>query len=82
MVALSEPPDRRTTVTDTGQGIAAADLDRVFERFYRVPGTASVSDGSGIGLTVSRAYMRAQGGDLTVESAGPGQGAAFTASFG
>ena len=69
------------TVADTGEGLAAADLNRVFERFYRVPGTASVSDGSGIGLTVSRAYMRAQGGDLTVESGGPGQGATFTASF-
>jgi histidine kinase len=68
-------------VVDTGEGLAPAELDRVFERFYRVPGSASVSDGSGIGLTVSRAYMRAQGGDLTVESAGPGQGAIFTATF-
>jgi histidine kinase len=69
------------TVSDTGEGLAAAELHKVFERFYRVPGTASVSDGSGIGLTVSRAYMRSQGGDLTVESAGPGQGSTFTATF-
>ncbi len=69
------------SVEDTGEGIARPDLDRVFERFYRVPGSASVSDGSGIGLTVSRAYMRAQGGDLTVTSAGLGQGATFTATF-
>lgn len=69
------------SVEDTGEGLAPAELDRVFERFYRVPGSASVSDGSGIGLTVSRAYMRAQGGDLTVTSAGPGRGATFTATF-
>jgi histidine kinase len=69
------------SVADSGAGLAASDLDKIFERFYRVPGTASVSDGSGIGLTVSRAYMRAQGGDLTVASAGPGQGATFTATF-
>jgi histidine kinase len=68
-------------VTDTGQGLVAADLDKIFERFYRVPGSSTVSSGSGIGLTVSRAYMRAQAGDLTVESAGPGQGATFTATF-
>jgi histidine kinase len=71
----------RVSIADTGVGLASADLDRVFERFYRVLGAASVSEGSGIGLTVSRSYMRAQGGDLTVESAGPGQGATFTATF-
>lgn len=68
-------------VTDTGTGLATADLERVFERFYRVPGSAAVSDGSGIGLTVSRAYMRAQGGDLSVTSDGLGRGATFTATF-
>lgn len=68
-------------VADTGVGLAPAELDRVFERFYRVPGSAAVSDGSGIGLTVSRAYMRAQGGDLTVASDGLGRGATFTATF-
>jgi histidine kinase len=69
------------TVSDTGQGIAAGDLDKIFERFYRVPSAAPQSDGSGIGLTVSRAYMRAQGGDLTVTSEGLGHGATFQASF-
>lgn len=68
-------------VSDTGQGIAAGDLDKIFERFYRVPSAAPQSDGSGIGLTVSRAYMRAQGGDLTVTSEGLGHGATFQASF-
>lgn len=68
-------------VADTGQGLAPTDVERVFERFYRVPSAAPSSDGSGIGLTVSRAYMQAQGGDLTAESAGLGDGATFTATF-
>ena len=68
-------------VADTGQGLAPADVERVFERFYRVPSSAPSSDGSGIGLTVSRAYMQAQGGDLTAESPGLGDGATFTATF-
>lgn len=68
-------------VADTGEGLARGDLERVFERFYRVPGARSVSGGSGIGLTVARAYMRAMGGELTATSPGPGKGAAFTASF-
>ena len=68
-------------VADTGEGLAPADLERVFERFYRVPGARSVSDGSGIGLTVARAHLRAMGGDLTAASPGLGQGATFTASF-
>ena len=69
-------------VTDTGTGLAPADVERVFERFYRVPGASSGSEGSGIGLTVARAYMRAMGGSLTAASGGLGRGATFTARFG
>lgn len=68
-------------VTDTGVGLASADVERVFERFYRVPGPAGMSEGSGIGLTVARAYMRAMGGSLTASSSGTGRGATFTATF-
>jgi histidine kinase len=64
-------------VTDTGVGLAAADLDRVFERFYRA-GSSSGREGSGIGLTIAREIARAHGGDLTAASPGPGKGATFT----
>ncbi|HSN11582.1 MAG TPA: HAMP domain-containing sensor histidine kinase [Propionibacteriaceae bacterium] len=73
--------EARLSVEDTGVGLSAADLVRVFERFYRVPGQESPSDGSGIGLTVSRAYMRAMGGDLLAQSDGLGAGATFTMVF-
>ena len=65
-------------VTDTGVGLAEADLERVFERFYRAPGQLRRSTGSGIGLTIARNIARAHGGDVTADSAGPGYGAAFT----
>ena len=68
-------------VADSGEGLSDADLERVFERFYRVPGrrTAEGDTGSGIGLTVARGIMRAHGGDLTAQSPGRGRGATFTA---
>ncbi|HET8989355.1 MAG TPA: HAMP domain-containing sensor histidine kinase [Humibacillus sp.] len=68
-------------VADSGEGLDAADLERVFERFYRVPGrrTAEGDTGSGIGLTVARGIMRAHGGSLTAQSPGRGRGATFTA---
>lgn len=69
----------RVEVSDTGEGLPATELERVFERFYRVPGRRSSGPepGSGIGLTISRAIARAHGGDLLARSAGPGTGATF-----
>ncbi len=68
----------QVTVTDTGVGLAAGDLERVFERFYRAPGQPRRSAGSGIGLTIARNIARAHGGDITAASPGPGKGATFT----
>lgn len=65
-------------VTDSGVGLAADDVERVFERFYRAPGQPRRSAGSGIGLTIARGIARAHGGDVTAASAGPGTGATFT----
>jgi signal transduction histidine kinase len=66
------------TVSDTGVGLAAADLDRIFERFYRVATHARHGSGSGVGLTIARSIARAHGGDLTAHSPGVGRGAQFT----
>lgn len=66
------------SVSDTGEGIAARDLERVFARFYRVdPARARSSGGSGIGLTIARAIVAAHGGRMWAESAGRGRGARF-----
>jgi two-component system, OmpR family, sensor histidine kinase BaeS len=69
-------------VADTGEGIAAEHLERVFERFYRVdPARARASGGTGIGLAIVRAIVEAHGGKVSATSAGPGRGATFTASL-
>lgn len=66
------------TVSDTGVGIAAADLPLVFERFYRVPGLERPPGGSGIGLTVAAGIAHAHHGRIRASSTGLGHGATFT----
>lgn len=69
-------------VADTGEGLAPEHLSRVFERFYRVDGARSrATGGNGIGLTITRALIKAQGGHIRAQSSGPGQGATFVISL-
>ena len=68
-------------VTDTGVGLSEQDVERVFERFYRVLGQPRRSAGSGIGLTIARGIARGHGGDVTASSAGAGRGASFTVAL-
>ena len=63
-------------VTDTGAGIPAADLPRVFDRFWRGQGAAQTS-GSGIGLAIAAELARAHGGELAAASV-EGQGTTMT----
>ena len=63
------------SVADTGRGIAADDLSRIFEPFARA--SASPTSGTGLGLPIARRLVEAHGGRLTVASV-EGQGAAFT----
>lgn len=66
------------SISDTGDGIPASQLPHVFERFYRGD-TARDRErqGSGIGLTISRAIAVAHGGQLDAYSDGEGEGATF-----
>ena len=62
-------------VTDTGPGIAAADLPHVFERFFRGDRSRSrATGGAGLGLAITRRLVEAHGGRITAESP-PGGGA-------
>ncbi|PWH15234.1 MAG: two-component sensor histidine kinase [Anaerolineae bacterium] len=67
-------------VQDTGIGIPAESIARIFDRFYRVDKSRSRSagGGSGIGLTIARALVEAHGGRIWAQSAGEGQGSTFT----
>jgi signal transduction histidine kinase len=65
-------------VSDTGPGIAAADLPRVFERFYRGEGSRNrATGGSGLGLAIVKGVVEAHGGSVGVE-APPGRGTTFS----
>lgn len=67
------------TISDTGSGIPAEHLARVFERFYRVEKSRSrEGGGSGVGLAISRALVESMGGGIWAESAGADRGATFT----
>lgn len=66
-------------ISDTGEGIAQEHLPHVFERFYRADRARSREDGgAGLGLAISKALVEAMDGQIWAESAGPGQGAAFS----
>jgi signal transduction histidine kinase len=65
-------------VSDTGPGIPAAKLERIFEPFVQLtPGLADRQGGVGLGLTISRDLARGMGGDLEAESS-VGAGSQFT----
>jgi signal transduction histidine kinase len=64
-------------VTDQGIGIAPEHVRTVFDRFRRVGGDSTVR-GMGLGLYLSRGLVEAQGGTISADSPGLGQGATFT----
>lgn len=75
-------PDVRLIVSDTGPGIAAEHLPRLFERFYRVDaGRARDAGGTGLGLAIVKHLVERMGGEVHAESA-VGQGTRFVVRLG
>jgi two-component system, NtrC family, sensor histidine kinase KinB len=66
------------SVKDTGQGIAPEYIDKIFERYFRAPG--SKKEGTGLGLAISKEFIEAQGGQIAVES-DFGAGSTFTVTL-
>ena len=64
------------TVQDHGPGIAAENHERIFQRFAQIPDKSGYAGGSGLGLSIAREFIVAQGGQLWVESE-LGAGSAF-----
>jgi signal transduction histidine kinase len=65
------------SVADTGPGIPAEALPRLFERFYRVPGAENRALGTGLGLSITRQIVEVHGGEIHVASE-EGRGTTFT----
>jgi two-component system, OmpR family, phosphate regulon sensor histidine kinase PhoR len=77
-VKYSRNGGERICVEDTGEGIPAHHLDRLFERFYRVDRARSRElGGTGLGLAIVKHLAKAHGGEVTVESRF-GEGTQFT----
>jgi signal transduction histidine kinase/ActR/RegA family two-component response regulator len=71
------PDQVSLTMTDTGPGIQAPDLDRIFDPFERLGAEQTAIEGTGIGLPLARAFAEAMEGHLTAASI-PGEGTTFT----
>jgi signal transduction histidine kinase len=66
------------TVQDFGKGIDANYIDKIFDRYFKIPG--SQQEGTGLGLAISKEFIEAQGGFITVSSE-RGVGSIFTVSL-
>ena len=79
---LSTDAGVEVSVADKGPGLSAEDQKRIFERFYRADSSRvrTGADGSGLGLSIVDAVMKAHGGTVSVDSE-LGKGASFTLFF-
>jgi signal transduction histidine kinase len=73
-------------VSDTGVGIAGEDLPKLFSEFYQAttatsdPGAATLREGTGLGLALTKGFVELHGGIISVESV-VGKGSTFTMRF-
>ncbi len=75
VAAVAQGRAVRFSVTDHGPGIPAAERERVFEKFYRLPGEPR--EGAGLGLAICREIVRAHDGQIGVVAAAGGRGSEF-----
>jgi two-component system, OmpR family, sensor histidine kinase KdpD len=67
----------RVEVTDEGDGIPPGDLERIFDKFYRVNAADRQRAGTGLGLAISRGFIEAMGGTITAKNRTDRSGAVF-----
>jgi NtrC-family two-component system sensor histidine kinase KinB len=72
---IAENKKVRFSVKDTGQGIDPQYKEKIFDRYFRIPGTKK--EGTGLGLAISKEFIEAQGGQINVKSEF-GAGSTFT----
>lgn len=78
LTAVVEPQFNEMTisVSDTGPGIEPEHISRLFDRFYRVPGSEGYTEGTGLGLSIAKRIIEAHGGRLDLTST-VGKGTTF-----
>jgi PAS domain S-box-containing protein len=67
----------RLSISDTGQGMTAEELERVFDRFWRGKTSTTSVGGLGLGLAIVHRLVEMHGGTVRAESEGPGMGSTF-----
>lgn len=72
---VKEQEKIKFSVADSGQGIPPEYLDKIFHRYFRIPGTKK--EGTGLGLSISKEFIEAQGGTIAVKS-NFGEGSIFS----
>ncbi|OOG77631.1 ATP-binding protein [Algoriphagus sp. A40] len=78
-LSITPQEDRvQISVRDTGQGIPPQYKDKIFDRYFRVPGSSK--EGTGLGLAISKEFIEAQGGQISVDSEF-GAGSTFTVTL-
>jgi signal transduction histidine kinase len=70
----------RLEVEDTGVGISADEISKLFQEFQQLPNSRKAEQGTGLGLALTRHIVEAQGGSVSVRSV-PGKGSVFAAVF-
>jgi signal transduction histidine kinase len=76
-----DAPAIQLVVSDSGIGISRDQVAKIFEPFFQVDSSSTRAfGGTGLGLTLAKAYVEAHGGRIWVDTA-PGQGSTFTATF-
>jgi len=76
IILKSENGQAKLLISDTGPGISEVDMPRIFDRFYRAE-KSRTTPGSGLGLSLALAIIKAHGGSISVKSS-PGKGSEFT----
>jgi len=79
VTATLEDGQARIDVQDTGAGISAGEIDKIFDLFYQAPQSFDRARGGlGLGLPIVRSLVEMHGGTVQATSAGPGEGSRFT----
>jgi two-component system sensor histidine kinase KdpD len=80
ILAREEGDEVVVAITDSGEGIAPADVPHVFDRFYR-GSLAHSHEGSGLGLSIAKGFVQAFGGSIEAGASGTGRGTSIRISL-